>query len=305
MTDVVLVHGIGPLGEPPDEIRTGWVRTLGATLRKAGHPTLAERLETGGVSVSVAYYRHLFKPFAPRREWDLPLPDDLARIGADVAQDVLGNVERHATDPADRADAARELAALGKDAGPEQGPLQILRLAIAGLAHVGPLARSGFATLSSRGLFHLGQVAAYLGDESVRERAVQCVLECVTPETKAVFAHSLGTAVAYEALHRVSHPVPLLVTFGSPLGMRTIVRERLRPNPLRVPSCLERWVNVVDHDDFIVAKLSLEKIVLNEGGVLETTRRVKNSELNPHGAVQYLRHSETALPLSEVLGPTA
>ncbi|MEV6425712.1 hypothetical protein [Streptomyces sp. NPDC051662] len=301
MTEVVMVHGIGPLDESPDEMRADWVGALTGTLRKAGHTAHAQGLESGRTSVSMAYYRHLFKPFEPKNEWDCPLPETLARIGGDAAQDILGNVARHATDPIDRADADRELAALGKDTGPEQGVMEIFRLAVAGLAHVGPLAQSGFATLSSRGMFHLGQVAGYLGDESVRKQAVESVLACVTPRTRVVFAHSLGTVVAYEALHRVNHPLPLLVTFGSPLGMRTIVRERLRPNPLRVPPRLERWVNVVDRDDFIVAKLHLERLFPCDGGVFESSRKVRNPNLNPHAAVHYLGHPETALPLTEVL----
>ncbi|ONI91805.1 hypothetical protein ALI22I_06880 [Saccharothrix sp. ALI-22-I] len=40
-----------------------------------------------------------------------------------------------------------------------------------------------------------------------------------------VVAHSLGTVVAFEALHRVDQPVDLLITLGSPLGMHGVLEN--------------------------------------------------------------------------------
>ncbi|SEC06362.1 hypothetical protein [Streptomyces sp. TLI_105] len=147
----------------------------------------------------------------------------------------------------------------------------------------------------------LGQVAAYLEDERVREGAIEAVLSQVTPDTKAVLAHSLGTVVAYEALHRLDGPLPLLVTFGSPLGLRSILKGRLRPLPMRSPAHLKRWVNVADGDDFIVATLRLRRLLPEDDAVLERTRRVRNRNFDPHGATEYLSRWETVEPLADLL----
>ncbi|MEU9319878.1 hypothetical protein [Streptomyces sp. NPDC048295] len=160
---------------------------------------------------------------------------------------------------------------------------------------------TGLAALSSTGVFHLGQVAAYLDDESVREGAIESVLSRVTADTRAVMAHSLGTVVAYEALHRLGRPLPLLVTFGSPLGLRSIIRARLRPQPLRTPDGLGRWVNVADRDDYIVSTLRLRKLFPKTDEVLERTHLVKNANADPHAAPEYLKHWETVAPLARVL----
>ena len=69
-----------------------------------------------------------------------------------------------------------------------------------------------------------------------------------------MIAHSLGTVVAYEALH--AHPdleVDLLVTLGSPLALPGAVFHRLQPRPgagtgLR-PANVRRWVNISDYGD--------------------------------------------------------
>jgi hypothetical protein len=301
MADVVMVHGIGPLEETEEQLRGDWMRALAGTLRDNGHAEQAARLEDGSVSAAMAYYRHLYTPYVPQDDWDMPLPDPMAATGEDVAVDIMGNIQQHASDPAARAEAARALEELRAEVGPEQGPAELLRMFVAMLGRLGPVARSGFAALSSTGVFHLGQVAAYLDDETVREDAIEAVLSRVAPDTRVVLAHSLGTIVAYEALHRLEQPLPLLITFGSPLGLRSVIRRRLRPQPLRSPGHLKRWVNVADRDDFIVSTLRLRTLFPDNDAVLERTRLVKNRNTNPHAAVEYLKHWETVEPLAQLV----
>ncbi|MEU4261885.1 hypothetical protein ACYCCF_01565 [Streptomyces argenteolus] len=301
VAEVVLVHGIGPEGQTEEELRTEWTTTLVRTLREHGHGGHAARLEAGGTAVAMAYYRDLFSRYAPRDDLDVPFPEEMALVAEMTGEDIMDNIRRNASDPAERDEAARELDWLRAEVGPEQGPFEPVRLVISMLGRLGPVARSGFATLSRYGIFHLGQVAAYLDDETVRERAIESVLSQVTPDTKAVVAHSLGTVVAYEALHRLDQPLPLLLTFGSPLGMRSIIQKRLRPLPLRSPGQVKRWVNVADRDDFIVSTLKLRKLFPETDIVLEPTVLVKNSNIDPHAATEYLRHRETVEPLASVL----
>ncbi|MFD9004825.1 hypothetical protein ACFV0T_28355 [Streptomyces sp. NPDC059582] len=301
MAEVVLVHGIGPEGQTEEELTTAWTTTLAHTLREHGYARHADRMDTGATSVAMAYYRDLFSRYAPKDDLDVPFPEDMALAAEMTGEDIMDNIRRNASDPAERDEAARELDWLRAEVGPEQGPFEPVRLVVSMLGRLGPVARSGFATLSRYGIFHLGQVAAYLDDETVRERAIESVLSQVTPHTRAVVAHSLGTVVAYEALHRLDQPLPLLLTFGSPLGMRSIVHKRLRPLPMHSPAQVKRWVNVADRDDFVVSTLKLRNLLPETDDVLEPTVLVKNSNTDPHAATEYLRHRETIEPLAGVL----
>jgi hypothetical protein len=99
------------------------------------------------------------------------------------------------------------------------------------------------------------EVAAYLTDEARRERARRAVADCIRKNRpKVVVAHSLGSVVTYEALWAdPSLRVDLLITLGSPLGMRNVVFERLLPAPVNGrgerPKGVARWVNIADKDD--------------------------------------------------------
>lgn len=81
-----------------------------------------------------------------------------------------------------------------------------------------------------------------------------------------VLAHSLGSVVAYEALW--AHPdltVDLLVTMGSPLGIRGMVLDRLEPgnrgedNRVLRPPGVRRWVNIADPGDLFAVPRWLRK----------------------------------------------
>ncbi|MFC7587180.1 hypothetical protein ACFQYP_28250 [Nonomuraea antimicrobica] len=99
------------------------------------------------------------------------------------------------------------------------------------------------------------EVAAYLTDQARREKCRSAVADVIRRNrARVVIAHSLGSVVAYEALW--SEPdlrIDLLLTLGSPLGMRNVVFERLLPAPVngrgRRPPGVARWVNVADKDD--------------------------------------------------------
>ncbi|GGM88941.1 hypothetical protein GCM10010106_40330 [Thermopolyspora flexuosa] len=109
------------------------------------------------------------------------------------------------------------------------------------------------------------EVAAYLAapDAAARVRARDAVAEVIRRRRPAVVvAHSLGSVVTYEALW--AHPglrVELLVTMGSPLGMRNVVFERLLPAPLNGrgerPPGVGRWVNIADKDDIVAIPATL------------------------------------------------
>ncbi|WP_188186787.1 hypothetical protein [Nonomuraea sp. SYSU D8015] len=99
------------------------------------------------------------------------------------------------------------------------------------------------------------EVAAYLTDPGKRDKCRQVVAETIRRNRpKVVIAHSLGSVVTYETLW--AHPdlrIDLLITLGSPLGMRNVVFERLLPAPVNGrgerPPGVRRWVNIADKDD--------------------------------------------------------
>jgi hypothetical protein len=99
------------------------------------------------------------------------------------------------------------------------------------------------------------EVAAYLTDRGKREKCREVVAATIRKNRpKVVIAHSLGSVVAYETLW--SFPdlrIDLLITLGSPLGMRNVVFEHLLPAPVNGrgerPPGVRRWVNIADKDD--------------------------------------------------------
>ncbi|NUR91378.1 MAG: hypothetical protein HOY71_45520 [Nonomuraea sp.] len=99
------------------------------------------------------------------------------------------------------------------------------------------------------------EVAAYLAHRDRREKSQSIVADVIRRNRpRVVIAHSLGSVVTYETLW--ANPdleVELLVTLGSPLGMRNVVFEQLLPAPINGrgerPKGVTRWVNIADKDD--------------------------------------------------------
>lgn len=100
----------------------------------------------------------------------------------------------------------------------------------------------------ARGLFvgELRQVRRYLLDPDLKTKADARVAEMVTENCRILIGHSLGSVVAFEFLRQ--HPerrLNLLITLGSPLGLRTI--RHLMPDPEfgaaeGVPANVGAWV---------------------------------------------------------------
>ncbi|GII57165.1 hypothetical protein Pth03_55540 [Planotetraspora thailandica] len=99
------------------------------------------------------------------------------------------------------------------------------------------------------------EVATYLGGGNPRVKARDTVADVIRRRRpRAVIAHSLGSVVTYEAFWaHADLSTELLITLGSPLGMRNVVFERLAPVPVRGrgarPPGVGRWINIADKDD--------------------------------------------------------
>ena len=103
------------------------------------------------------------------------------------------------------------------------------------------------------------QVSRYLTDDETRSRAKAAVSALLDGETRVVIGHSLGSVVAYECAHQLSHPLPLLVTIGSPLGLSTIVTQRLSPPP-SFPEKVAVWLNLANREDVVAAEPDLRPL---------------------------------------------
>jgi hypothetical protein len=107
----------------------------------------------------------------------------------------------------------------------------------------------------------LKQVRRYFSDERVRARVQETAVSAIAEDTRVVMGHSLGSVVAYEALFAHPHPaVGALITLGSPLGLRNLVFDRLRPPPAAgtgqtaakgVWPPVRMWGNVADPGDIV------------------------------------------------------
>ncbi|MFI5649245.1 hypothetical protein [Kitasatospora sp. NPDC051705] len=242
MTPIVGVHGVGhhAAGHSPADVVTTRSMTWAGDLA-AGLGVAPDR-----ISLTYAYYAHHLHRGRPV---------------AQAAADDLDRLEReHPEAMARVADWARSLdesLGLGLPSATAQGRLAVpLRQLVTVVAE--RLSLDGRLTRAFIALF-FRDVALYLGQQDGGARvAARDEVAAVIASTGArvVIAHSLGSVVAYEALH--AHPeleVDLLLTLGSPLALPHGVFDRLSPAPAdgtgQRPPGVRRWVNLCDHGDIV------------------------------------------------------
>jgi hypothetical protein len=301
---IVLVHGIAQEQGSADTLEAEWLPDLAGGLRVAGYEELADRLwyrrgTPEEVPTRMAFYGDCF--LRPGQQGTEPeaLTEEARVVAELIAQAWLERAAADAPDPRDRQEAARELQYL-RATGQQQGPGAVMRTAIASLARVPWFAPLGMAVAERFMMRSLTQVTRYFTDELVRTYALGQVAKLIGPDTRVLIGHSLGSVVAYEAAHRLDQPLPLLVTLGSPLGLRSIIYERLRPQPPGFPSSVARWVNLAGRDDFIAAEPSLASLfgagapdgAFEAGWILDTGAK-------PHDAGHYLTKRQTGRPIGE------
>lgn len=309
---LVFVHGIGSARDPEGE-RDSWLRALAMGARKAGHSSQGSALaRQGSVEAVFAYYGDLF--MRPMAQGGLA---PLANVGeAEAFRQLLGDViDTHLDTCSDEGErrilqhARVELTAAQQAQGSGNLVRRLVNVCTTLLALPG--VRRGGQWASSRLMAgHLAQVTRYLArseadddgrtlDERIRSRLLSFLHE---DRPTVVIAHSLGSVVALEALHHYQGSIPLLVTVGSPIGMRTVVHPRLRPQPPATPNCVHRWLNFWDRDDIIAPRPRLERAILpNAAGCLPLTDRVDSDGIWVHTATKYLAQASVAGPVMEAL----
>lgn len=290
MARVVGVHGIGKQSDGEDVLLKVWRPALLSGLRRTGALS-ATGTDSGDAlaesDVWMAFYGDLFRP--PGRRLAVGDPRlTAADVEPGLEEELLLAWWRHAaqTDPAVVPPDARTLARV-------PGTVQ------AGLR---ALSRSAFFSGVALGamVLDLKQVARYLTDPQLRGDAVERVWQAIGPDTEVLVAHSLGSVVAYEALCTMPAPPQLraFVTLGSPLGIRNLVFERLRPEPGAWPGHdrLE-WTNVADAGDVV----ALEKDLRGLFGDRVRSVVVHNGA-KAHDASSYLTDELTGQAIARGLG---
>ena len=308
MADIVFIHGIDQQQKSADILEKDWLPALAGGLRTAGFPSIADRIwrnqtEPDAIDARMAFYGHLF--LVPGQQGNDPgaLTEEQQVFADNLALEWLEHVATRASISKEQSTAQRELGAIHGVHGTQQGTGEILRNIIKSLTKIRWFAPMGMAFAEQFIKRSLAQVTLYLTDETIRKRTLAIVHDLIDSNTKVVISHSLGSIVAYEAMHQLERPLPLLITLGSPLGLNTIVYQRLRPQPPTFPPQVKRWVNVADRDDFIASEPNLTNLFkadIPTDAIFEGGYTVDNGAL-PHSSDFYLSKVEVGRPVGQVL----
>ncbi len=308
MATVVLVHGIAQEQKSADTLEEEWLPDLAGGVRTAGFPQIADRLyrlrsAPGGIDTRMAFYGDLFLKAGQQglEPEDLSSPEQA--LAEQVAREWMIRGASRSADERTRRAAGQELALLQPTAGEEQGVRAATRSAINSLARIRWFAPFGMGFATRFVMRSLAQVTRYLSDETMREQVLARVQDLLTPESQVLIGHSLGSVVAFEAAHRLDRPLPLLITTGSPLGLHTLVYERVHPQPPRFPPTVHHWVNIADRNDLVAAEPDLTALfgsTAPTGAVLEGSYTVENGA-QPHKADFYLTKAQVGHPIGALL----
>jgi hypothetical protein len=152
----------------------------------------------------------------------------------------------------------------------------------------------------------LKQVRRYIREPDIRDAAQAAVDAVVTADTRVIVGHSLGSVVAYEALHRYADTprwanVAHFITLGSPLGIPTLIFDELSPEPAHgkgfSPKRVSQWSNISDDGDIVAL---IKKLGPLFDGPL-TDYRIHNGA-TAHDVNPYLTTAETGAAIRGALG---
>ncbi|WP_418959947.1 hypothetical protein [Streptomyces tritici] len=309
---LVFVHGIGGPRDPAAEL-AHWSAALATGMRAAGHSAPASALEAApGDHAAFVSYADLFgRPQAQGGDDETTEAELLAALVTELVDEAAELAERDGADPEE----LRLLAHARAEAAPEgqqQGAPDLARRAlnaVTTLLSLRPWGGAGEWVTPKLMVRHLSQVARYLaraetdGDGTTLDARIRArVAAALGDGPSVVVAHSLGTVVALETLHERAADVPLFVTLGSPIAMRSVVLPRLRPQPPAVPHGTARWLNFWDRDDVIAVRPRLERdLAPGATGVRPVSARVDSDGLWVHTATKYLAQPAVAGPVAEAL----
>lgn len=315
MARLVFVHGIGRPRDPRQELRN-WSSALAEGMRQAGHSDLAAMVQKtdegkGVVTPAFAYYGDLFSAHQAQGHTDgTPSAGEEALL-VELLDGIIDSRLATTSDEHERRTLEHARSELHPIGAP-QGPLRIFRRTIdvaTTLLSIPGIKRAGDWASARIMISHLSQVARYLGRGDPDEQGVPLdqrirgrVAAELDADTQVVIAHSLGSVVALETLQEHCDSVPLLITIGSPLAMRTVILPRLRVQPPASPEVVGEWLNFWNEDDIFTGRPMLEDDFLpNDRGVLPQSTKVPPRGIWTHTATKYLERAEVGRPTADLI----
>lgn len=308
MARVILIHGIAQEQSGAAQQEQLWLPSLADGLRAAGHPTLADQIwpdhNPRQIDIRMAYYGNLFiDPNAQGADTDLDdLTPEQLDIAAELAEVWLGQaVER--PDHPDHDTATLEAGMLNHPGQTMGAKEEFARAALQATGKLRWFAVGGMAFAERFVNKSLRQVTLYLTDPDLRQKIQDRVLPHLDDTTQIIIGHSLGSVIAYEiAANHLTQTLPLLLTLGSPLGLRSIVYDRTQPQPPTFPGNVNTWVNISDRNDLIAADPDLTPLFPGA-----TPTQIQRSEWiidngnKPHDATHYLGKRQVGQSIAEAL----
>jgi hypothetical protein len=284
---LVLIHGRSQQGLDPAKLRKAWIEALENEL-KASQLTIPSDLQ-----IEFPYYGDALEEFVKQSK--LPRASDIRARGDNRQDDFLAFQSEMANELALQSGVteAEIDAEYGKN--PKvRGPLnwewvQAILRAID--KQGGGMSKSAIEDFTR-------DVYLYLTSQVVRETIDKIVLKSFDGTPTIVVGHSLGSVVAYNVLKRKQQMVPLLVTVGSPLGIRAV---RTPLVPIGFPKGVTRWFNAYDPRD-VVALNPLDSANFAVDPPIENYSGVNNSTSNRHGIAGYLGEKVVARRIFDALG---
>lgn len=266
MARIVAVHGIGNQFLGGHQIRAHWLPALKDGLANAGHTLASDE------DFVCAFYGDLFRPEGKAIE---PLLD-----ASDVEDEWEKKMLAQWWEEAIKVDPG-VLPPDGDSKGVGMSAVQSALDALSNSKFFAGVAESAL-------IFDLKQVKLYLRDPAIRNEARQRVLNAITPNTRVLIGHSLGSVVGYEALSQATeHQVQTFVTLGSPLGIKNLIFDQLQPPPQsgmgQWPANLSHWFNIADQGDVV----ALVKELATRFGDRVSDHRIDNGSA-AHEASRYL-----------------
>ncbi|MFE5626806.1 hypothetical protein ACFQ8S_32660 [Streptomyces virginiae] len=278
MAKVVMCHGIGYTYQHRDGMQSEWYKALRTGMIDTGFEPVEE---TG---VAAVYYGNCFRSAGSKGATG---PDEFASLPNYGPVDLRADLELELL----RAFAENTEAGQAGTKGAVQSLLRRLERS----KLLGDVPAKAI-------IWMIKQVHRYLTEEALRE-AVQARWDgVVTPDTRVVVAHSLGSLVAYEAL--CAHPeweVDTLITLGSPLGLGAI-SSRLRPPLVQGQEAqwpgVRRWINIAAVEDPVALVKELAPLF----GKDIQDMPVRNGRFAMHSVLRYLTTAEAAKGIADGLG---
>jgi hypothetical protein len=279
MARVVAVHGINNTYASRPQMAETWIPALRGGVDNAVRQGLVAPADLAEGDVSCVFYGDLFRVPGKFLSGDIPplTADDVAS-GPELDLLLAWWAAAARVDPGVIPPDERAL-----------GAMTSARAALLALAGSQFLARVSERML----VWWLKQVTAYFTDPAVRSAVQERFAEAIDGDTRVVVAHSLGSAVAYEALcANPGWPVTDLITLGSPLAVPHIVLHRLVPAMGTWPG-VTRWVNITDSNDFV----ALQPLLRNVYGEQVCDIEISNG-IGAHNVERYLSAAQTGVAVA-------